>query len=130
MSKGTTRNNRTAQQNFNTRPKLKTLLIRKGTAKGKAWKIIYQDKGKKFTIQGGQKGKENVWSKEPNKRKFFQRHPTREKATTVKTYINAILWERGNLIGQRIIIDNKLNYLLNRYFYDRANKTNKTKPKF
>lgn len=108
---------------------MKTLLIRKGTAKGKAWKIIYQDKGKKFTVQGGQKGKENVWSQEPNKTKFFQRHPTLEKATTVKTYINAILWERGNLIGQRIEIDKKLNYLLNNYFYARRNRTKKPNKK-
>lgn len=112
---------------------METLLIRKGTAKGKAWKIIYQEGAKRQTIQGGQKGKENIWSKEPNKTKFFKRHPTRAEATTVKTYINAILWERGNLIGQRIEIDKKLNYLLKRNFYERnsrTNKGNKTKSKF
>lgn len=112
---------------------MQTILIRKGTAKGKAWKIIYQEGNKRQTVQGGQKGKENVWSKEPNKTKFFQRHPTRAEATTVKTYINAILWERGNLIGQRIEIDKKLNYLLKRNFYERnsrTNKGNKTKSKF
>ena len=112
---------------------MQTILIRKGTAKGKAWKIIYQEGTKRQTVQGGQKGKENVWSKEPNKTKFFLRHPTRSEATTVKTYINAILWERGNLIGQRIEIDKKLNYLLKRNFYERnsrTNKGNKKKPEF
>lgn len=109
-----------------------TLLIRKGTAKGKAWKIIYQEETKRQTVQGGQKGKENVWSKEPNKTKFFQRQPTRFKATSVKTYINAILWERGNLIGKRIKIDKKLNYLLKKNFYARTNgrESNKKKPEF
>ena len=111
---------------------MSTLLIRKGTAKGKAWKIIYQEGNKRQTVQGGQKGKENVWSKEPNKTKFFQRQPTRSEATTVKTYINAILWERGNLIGQRIEIDKKLNYLLKKNFYARTNgrESNKKKPEF
>jgi hypothetical protein len=79
---------------------------------GKNGWMIFLD-GKK--IYGGQKGKEKLWGKEPNKTRFFFRHPNAKNSKSIRQYINAINWEKKSQIGKFIPVTKKLKSLINEY---------------
>lgn len=87
------------------------LKIYKATNKKNAWLIFIDSK----TIQGGQRGKERIWAKEPNRGKFFKRHPDLKNSKSIKQYINAYHWTYGSQIGKTIPVTEKLKKLINEY---------------
>ena len=88
-----------------------SLRIFKATNKKNAW-LIFID-GKK--IQGGQRGKEKIWGKMPNKVRYFYRHPDLKYSKSIKQYINAYHWTYGSQIGKTIPVTEKLKKLINEY---------------
>ncbi len=88
-----------------------TIRIFKASNKKNAWMLILD--GKK--IQGGQRGKEKIWGKMPNKARYFLRHPDLNNAKSIKQYINAYHWNYGSQIGKAIPVTTKLKKLIDGY---------------